>query len=211
MNIYEKLLEVRRSVDYLQKESKGAQYSYVSSSQVLSAVRKKMNEVGLLLIPEITESCVKEKEELKPNNKVTITYFTELHMKMTWINANNPDEKIICPWYAQGVDIAGEKGVGKALTYGEKYFMLKFFNIPTDKDDPDSFQKKNDPVSETTQEKALGDIEKARKLITGCQSQVQLNLVKNQLNSFKWTDLNIQELQALVKDKTTELSESLNV
>ena len=36
----------------------------------------------------------------------------------------------------------GEKGVGKALTYAEKYFMLKFFNIPTDKDDPDSFQKK---------------------------------------------------------------------
>ncbi|MNP04955.1 ERF superfamily protein [compost metagenome] len=49
---------------------------------------------------------------------------------------------IECPWYSQGVDIAGEKGVGKALTYGEKYFILKFFNIPTDKDDPDTFQKK---------------------------------------------------------------------
>ena len=32
------------------------------------------------------------------------------------------------------VDIAGEKGVGKALTYGKKYFLLKFFNIATDKD-----------------------------------------------------------------------------
>jgi hypothetical protein len=28
------------------------------------------------------------------------------------------------------------------MTYAEKYFMLKFFNIATDKDDPDSFQKK---------------------------------------------------------------------
>jgi hypothetical protein len=51
---------------------------------------------------------------------------------------------ITCTWYGQGVDIAGEKGVGKAMTYAEKYFMLKFFNIPTDKDDPDSFQDKLD-------------------------------------------------------------------
>jgi hypothetical protein len=57
------------------------------------------------------------------------------------------------PFYAQGVDIAGEKGVGKALTYGEKYFLLKTFNIATDKDDPDAFQekaesyRKPDPIS----------------------------------------------------------------
>jgi hypothetical protein len=63
-------------------------------------------------------------------------------MVMTWINADDPKEIIECIWYAQGVDIAGEKGVGKALTYAEKTFMLKFFNIPTDKDDPDSFQQK---------------------------------------------------------------------
>ena len=40
-------------------------------------------------------------------------------------------------FYGQGVDISGEKGVGKALTYAEKYFLLKFFNIPTDEADPD--------------------------------------------------------------------------
>lgn len=44
------------------------------------------------------------------------------------------------PWYAQGLDVEGEKGVGKLLTYGEKYLFLKLFNIATDKDDPDSFQ-----------------------------------------------------------------------
>ncbi|KKL28137.1 hypothetical protein LCGC14_2378110, partial [marine sediment metagenome] len=32
----------------------------------------------------------------------------------------------------------------KALTYAEEYFMLKFFNIATDKDDPDNFQKRLD-------------------------------------------------------------------
>jgi hypothetical protein len=152
MNIYQKLIEVRKEVPYLQKADSGAQYNYTGSSRVLAAVTAKMNELGLLLIPAVTghklnESTVEYIEKDKYGNekpKRTTTYFTELEMTMTWVNADNPEETIVSPWYAQGVDIAGEKGVGKALTYGEKYFMLKFFNIATDKDDPDAFQAKHD-------------------------------------------------------------------
>ena len=147
MNIYQKLVEVRKAVPYLQKSQQGQQYQYVGSSQVLAAVRKKMDELQLLLIPSITDktlhlSAIEQFKDSDKPIKRTITYFTELEMKMTWVNAENPDEKIEIPWYAQGVDIAGEKGVGKALTYGEKYFLLKQFNISTDKDDPDAFQDK---------------------------------------------------------------------
>ena len=147
MNIYQKLIEVRKEVPYLQKENSGAQYKYVSSSQVLANCKAKMDELGLLLIPsvtghKVTESIIERPDQEGNIEKRTTTYFTELDTKMTWVNAEKPDEIIECDWYGQGVDIAGEKGVGKALTYSEKYFMLKFFNIPTDKDDPDSFQKK---------------------------------------------------------------------
>ena len=31
-----------------------------------------------------------------------------------------------------------DKGLGSALTYGERYFLLKFFHIATDKDDVDA-------------------------------------------------------------------------
>lgn len=147
MNIYQKLIEVRKVVPYLQKEATGAQYKYVGSSQVLGNVKSKMDEMQLLLVPRITghkllESAIEYKDTNGNVTKRTTTYFTEIDMTMTWINAEKPDETIECSWYGQGVDIAGEKGLGKALTYGEKYFMLKFFNIATDKDDPDSFQKK---------------------------------------------------------------------
>ena len=149
MNIYQKLIEVRKAVPYLQKEDKGAQYAYVGSSKVLSNVRSKMDELGLLLVPavigtKVSESVVEyiEKDKYgKEKPKKTTTYFTELTLEMTWINAENPEEQIKVPWYGQGVDIAGEKGVGKALTYAEKYFLLKQFNIATDKDDPDSFHQ----------------------------------------------------------------------
>lgn len=150
LNVYQKLAEVRKKVPYLQKGQRSNQYSYVGSSDVLTALNKEINKVGLLLKPEIISSKVtdnheerwfqdKVKQEAIPTDR--ITYFTELEMLMTWINIEEPSEQIQCRWYAQGVDIAGEKGVGKALTYGEKYFMLKFFNIATDNDDPDKFQK----------------------------------------------------------------------
>ena len=149
MNLYLKLIEVRKEVPYLQKENQGEQYKYVSSSQVLGNVKAKLDELGVLLIPAVkshmvTTSSIEFFNDKHDVSKRTNTYFTELDMIMTWVNAEKPDEKIECTWYGQGVDIAGEKGVGKALTYAEKYFMLKFFNIPTDKDDPDSFQKRMD-------------------------------------------------------------------
>ena len=149
MNLYQKLIEARKEVPYLQKENQGEQYKYVSSSQVLGNIKAKLDELGILLIPSVkshavTTSSIEFFNEKNNVTKRTNTYFTELDMTMTWVNAEKPDEKIECSWYGQGVDIAGEKGVGKALTYAEKYFMLKFFNIPTDKDDPDAFQKRMD-------------------------------------------------------------------
>lgn len=140
MNIYQKLVEVRKAVPYLQKENQGAQYQYVSSSQVISAVRQKMDELGLMMLTEVIDHALHSEKD----NKGTMVNTTELTLKYTVVNAEKPDEKIEFPFYAQGVDRAGEKGVGKALTYGEKYFFMKLFNIATDKDDPDSFQQKNE-------------------------------------------------------------------
>jgi len=139
MNIYQKLIEVRKSVPYLQKSEKGFQFNYVSSSQVLGNLKAKMDELGLLLIPSVISKEISEHLTAKGAKE----YFTELVMEFLWVNADDPSEQIRCPWYGQGLD-NGEKGVGKALTYSEKYFLLKFFNIPTDKDDPDSFQKKHE-------------------------------------------------------------------
>jgi len=133
LNLHQKLIEVRKGVDYLQQANQGVGFKYVSSSQVIMALRTAMNEQGVLLVPQTKSATVSDHiTQTKKTWK-----FTELHTTYTWINADNPEEKIECQWYSQGLDDM-EKGVGKALTYGEKYFLLKFFNIPTDKDDPDA-------------------------------------------------------------------------
>ena len=168
MNIYEKLIEVRKAVPYLQKEAKGHQYNYVSSSQVLSAVRRRMDEVGLMLIPTITNTKVSAENDGKRT-----TYFTELWIDFTWVNAEKPDETVKSSWYGQGIDIAGERGVGKALTYAEKYYLLKTFNIATDKDDPDSFQDKLEGTNGRRESRKPAPAEKppARQSATGDNSK----------------------------------------
>lgn len=128
-NIYKKLLEVRKSVPYLTKGEIGSQYAYVSSSQVLSALRNTLDNMGLLLIPKIIG------KEVKP---IKNNILTELTLEYEWVDVAT-GEKLSVPFYAQGID-ERERGIGKALTYGEKYFLLKMFNIPTDDIDPDAQQ-----------------------------------------------------------------------
>ena len=148
LNLHQKLIEVRKTVEYLKKDNQGYQFQYVSSSQTIGSLRMAMDEQGVLLIPSVIETKTGDHTTKKGNHE----YFTQLKMKFIWANAENPEETIECLWYGQGLD-DGEKGVGKALTYAEKYFLLKFFNIATDKDDPDEHQEKVDSEKSSTKSK----------------------------------------------------------
>lgn len=137
MNIYEKLLEIQKSVDHFVKDmtvGEGRQaHKAVASEQVLEMIRPLLNDLKLLCIPSINAGRVQSDKTASG----TTRYFTELDMTMTWLDVES-GETHACPWYGQGTDLAGEKGVGKANTYAEKYFFMKFFHVPTSKDDPDN-------------------------------------------------------------------------
>jgi len=157
--LQQKLLEVQKQVSYLQKSTPGKQYNYVSSSQTLQAVRSLMDAEGLLLAIAITNSRLHFEVAYKdPAGKKQAQHLTELDLEMTWVNADNPEDVAVYPWYGQGID-SGEKGVGKALTYAEKYFLLKYFHIATDKDDPDQFQEETNgraaPSGEITRKRQV--------------------------------------------------------
>ena len=135
LNLHEKLLEIQISVDKFIKDGQNTsdKYSFVSSDMVLENIRPKMNELRLLLIPNVRNHMLHE----GATKSGTVRFFTEMELEFVWIDVESGD-KMTVPFYAQGVDLAGEKGVGKALTYAEKYFLMKFFHVPTSKDDPDS-------------------------------------------------------------------------
>lgn len=136
MNLYEKLLDIQTRTQAIIKDmtvGEGKQsYKAVSSVQVVEQIRPMMDEHKLLLIPNVVDARVIEGK----TSSGTSRYFTEMFFNMVWHDVESGEELAV-PSYAQGVDLAGEKGVGKAHTYGEKYFLMKFFHIPTPADDPD--------------------------------------------------------------------------
>jgi hypothetical protein len=138
MNLYQKLVRVRSQVGALPKDKHNDKFNfdYVSASSLLSAIRPMLNEFGLFLKVQITGHKMQEKwQDTKERDRSE--HLTELEIEFTWINMDKPEETLVCTWYGQGLD-SGEKGVGKALTYATKYFLLTFFLVPTDADDPDA-------------------------------------------------------------------------
>lgn len=135
MNLYQKLVEIQKVVKGLGKDANASTYQYVSGSKVLNYIRPKMDELGVLLVQEIDEInnqridyAVKSGQKSEMLTMVTMTF--------TWIDAES-GEKLPVKFGANGMN-NWDKGLGSALTYAERYFLLKFFHIATDEDDVDA-------------------------------------------------------------------------
>jgi hypothetical protein len=164
VNLYQKIIEVRKVADGFTKDSKGYGYDYVSGNQILNKIKDKMNEVGLILQPsaQVGEHQLFCYTNSKGQEKVDIQVWG--NMSYTWINAENPEEREVVSWayYGQQDDIS--KSFGSALTYSERYFLLKYFGLPTDEDDPDG---KDTTGKKTKGTKALSEAQIKRLFALG--------------------------------------------
>lgn len=155
LNIYQKLLVIQKQLIGLGKDKKVNSYSYVTGDKVLEHVKPLMNQLGLILKQEVLSidnvkidyktgiGTTYEKPKSEINSKVM--------MKFTWVDCDTmqTDENL---FGANGQN-DWDKGVGAALTYGERYFLLKYFHIATDEDDidnPDLKGKENKTPNITT-------------------------------------------------------------
>ena len=160
MNLFQKIVEVRKTIDVMQKEGRGFGYSYVKGAQILGIIKGKMDELGLILSPEIGEVKTPYIDEYETTNrqgatKVYRDWITEGFMSYTFINSEKPDEKHTCRWWFTGSQDDPAKSFGSALTYSERYFLLKFFGIETDDDDPDKKTPKGDNAKPKAKLKTL--------------------------------------------------------
>lgn len=133
--IYLKLLDLQKAVVGLTKDKNGNSYQYVSGDKILSIVRPKMDKLGLILIPEVIDSNF-TRQEYSTKNGQKVEMFCSLKMRFTWVDSES-GETLECEWASSGMN-NWDKGLGSALTYGERYFLLKFFHVATDKDDVDA-------------------------------------------------------------------------
>lgn len=142
LNLFQKLVEVRKSIGSLHKDAKGYNnnYQYVTGSQILSKIQDAMNYYNVLLFPKLLTQEVKTREYKTRNGKMVVEYTVFGQMEFTWINADNPVDKLEVPFAYAGSQDDMARALGSALTYAERYFLIKSFNLPTDGDDPDGNQ-----------------------------------------------------------------------
>ncbi|MBO5416089.1 MAG: ERF family protein [Clostridia bacterium] len=178
MNVYQKIIEVKKVVKNFLKDAetsgKGS-YTYTSGSQILSAIKEKMEEIGLLFLP--VETVHRGWTTFNYKNSYgddKTDFIVEGELFYEWINADEPTDRqrVSFEYYGQQNDIS--KAFGSALTYSERYLLLKSLGAPTDEDDPDKHT----------------DDKKQRQTTTPPPTQRPQNAPQERREKSKWAQVN---------------------
>lgn len=147
MNIYEKLAEIRRYTEVIQKDASGFNYKYVKDETILANITGHMDRLGVSLIPRyvpgtavftpVNYTKMKVTRDGKKLEESVNEMMVSGEMVWRWVNNHNPEEFIEVPWLFVGQQSDVSQAFGSALTYSARYFKLQYFNISTTNDDPD--------------------------------------------------------------------------
>ena len=119
-------------------------YKAVSERDILDAVKPIEEKHGVYSYPArrtVLESNLLESENAYTDQrgnttvKKITTFMTRIETVYRFVNTDNPDDYIETTTFAEGID-SQDKGSGKAMTYADKYALMKAYKISTG-DDPD--------------------------------------------------------------------------
>ena len=140
MNIYEKMMKITNELGVIEKGlkvevSKTRSYKAVSERDILDAIKPLEEKYKVYSYPvnrKIVDSgnLVSETDYGTKN-----TTYLRIETEYAFINIEKPDESITITTYGDGMD-TGDKAPGKAMTYADKYALMKAYKISTG-DDPD--------------------------------------------------------------------------
>ena len=137
MNIYQKMSAITQEISKVAKnlqvgEGKN-QYKAVGEADVLAAVKPIEAKHGVYSFPFDRE--IVESGEMVSTTKYGDRKSLYLRVKTVYrfVNVDEPSEFIDITTYGDGVD-SQDKAPGKAMTYGDKYALLKAYKIQTGDD-----------------------------------------------------------------------------
>ena len=144
LNIYQRMAAITAELQTVAKNlnvetGKGKGYKAVSERDVIDAVKPLEAKHGVYSYPasrRVLESAALESES-EWNGKITkkTTFFERIETVYRFVNTDDPADFIETMTFAEGID-SQDKGSGKAMTYADKYALMKAYKISTG-DDPD--------------------------------------------------------------------------
>lgn len=140
MNIYQKLAAITADMQVVAKNlnidtGNGKGYKAVSERDVLDAVKPLEALHGVYSYPANRETLESERLETETKYGVKTSFYTRIKTTYRFVNMDDPTDFIETVVFSVGLD-SGDKGDGKAMTYGDKYALLKAYKISTG-EDPD--------------------------------------------------------------------------
>ena len=145
LNIFQRMLAATSEINRVAKNlkvdiSKSQSYKAVAESDVLEAVKPIEEKYGIYSYP-VSRTVIKDEaytttSEYDGRKSEKTTFFIRLATVYRFVNIDNPDDYIDITTYGDGVDTQ-DKAPGKAMTYADKYALLKAYKIQTG-DDPDA-------------------------------------------------------------------------
>lgn len=172
LNLYQRMSVITKEVATVGKNLEVAlpngSYKAVSEADVLRAVKPIEEKHGVYSYPAHRE--IVESGEIVNNTKYgeRKSLFVRVETTYRFVNVDEPTEYIEITTYGDGVDTQ-DKAPGKAMTYADKYALLKAYKIQTG-EDPDAdgsgdliSKELKKPITQA-QRKTLSDMCKERGL-----------------------------------------------
>ena len=140
MNIYEKIIEATKRIAVVAKNLEveagyNKSYKAVSEADILAEVKPVEEALGICSYPAHREIVEAGTITSTPKNGEVQRLFIRIRTVYRFANAEKPEEYIEIISYGDGVD-SQDKAPGKAMTYSDKYALMKAYKIQTG-DDPD--------------------------------------------------------------------------
>ena len=132
LNIYQRINEIRKKVEYLKKDKQVQGYKVITHDQVTGAIRKYLIEYGVVVVPNEMSSKMIETGTQTGSGTPWMRYEAKYTIEFT--NMDDMEQSIAINVTAHAMD-TGDKAPGKALSYATKMAMLKLFSIETGEDD----------------------------------------------------------------------------
>lgn len=193
MNIYQKINEVMKRIEYLTKDDQvnfgTTKYKAISEEKVTTAVRNELVKVGLVIIPIKQDINV---VELMRSEK-SVNQRTDVNVVYRIQNIDDSEDYIEASSSGSGVDTQ-DKGVGKAMTYAYKYLLLRTFAIPTG-EDPDKIS------SAETDEKMAKEIEGLATKKIGTR---EIDILKKTIQKYNVSEETLEKILAKYNYTTLE-------
>lgn len=199
LNIYEKMSLITDEIGVIEKGlkvqiNKSSSYKAVSERDVLDAVKPIEKKYRVYSYPSKRDLIDRDTLVKTTDYGTTNTLFMRIETTYRFVNIDNPNEFVETIVYGDGLD-TGDKAPGKAMTYADKYALMKAYKLSTG-DDPDK---------EASPEKGYSKAEKEEPKATPKQIELLLKIYKDE-NLTKLLKMNnITKIEDITLSKASEL------